>query len=168
VTYRLPKYEYAHSVVPFGVFDQPPEYLILGGLVFQPLTFPYLQRWGAEWERRAPFRLTYYTPDEATKEQPSIVVLSQVLPDPYNIGYQEQRYQVLEKVNGRQVNNLSDLREALKHPTNKFHVLDFQPGEAAQRVVLGADGADNAATQRVLQRYGIQDEFFIASPSLGK
>ena len=168
VTYRLPKYDYAHSVVPYGVYDQAPEYFILGGLVFQPLTYPYLQRWGSEWERRAPFRLTYYTPDEATKDQPSIVVLSQVLPDPYNIGYQEQRYQVLQKVNGRKVSTLTELREALKTPKDKFHVLDFQAGEAAQRVVLAADGADDAATKRVLQRYGIQDEFFIAPTTARK
>jgi len=168
LTYRLPKYEYSHSVVPRGVYDQPPEYLILGGLVFQPLTYPYLQRWGSEWERRAPFRLTYYTPEEATKEKPSILILSQVLPDPYNIGYQDQRYQVLEKVNGKRVNNLTDLREALKTPTDKYHVLDFLPGESAQRIVLGADGADRAATQRVLERFGIGEEFFIAPPSTGK
>ena len=168
ITYRLPKYEYSHSVVPFGVYDQPPEYLILGGLVFQPLTFPYLQRWGSEWERRAPFRLTYYTPDEATKEQPSIVVLSQVLPDPYNIGYQDQRYQVVQKVDGRPVASLSDLREALAGSTNKFHVIDFLPNESVQRIVLGADGADRAATQRVLNRYGIQEEYFIAPDKTGK
>jgi hypothetical protein len=168
ISYRLPKYEYSHSIVPYGVYDQPPEYLILGGLVFQPLTYPYLQRWGAEWERRAPFRLTYYTPDEATKEQPSILVLSQVLPDPYNIGYQEQRYQVVEKVNGRRVTNLAELREALKNPTDKFHVIDFLPNEAAQRIVLGADGTDRAATQRVLDRYGIQEEFFIAPATVAK
>jgi len=165
VTYRLPKYEYSHSVVPFGVYDHPPEYLIVGGLVFQPLSSPYLQRWGSEWERRAPFRLTYYTPEEATKEQPSIVVLSQVLPDPYNIGYQDQRYLVLQKVNGRQVNNLTELREALRHPTGKFHVLDFLPGDSAQRMVIEADGADAAATQRVLQRFAIEDAAFIAPPA---
>jgi hypothetical protein len=162
VTYQLPKYEYAHSAVPFGVYDQPPEYLIVGGLVFQPLTYPYLQRWGAEWERRAPFRLTYYTPDEATKELPAIVILSQVLPDPYNIGYQDQRYQVLQKVNGRRVNTLAEVREALNHPTDKYHVLDFLAGESAQRIVIAADGADRAATQRVLQRFGIGEEYFIA------
>lgn len=168
LTYRLPKYEYAQAVVPFGVYDQPPEYLIVGGLVFQPLTFPYLQRWGAEWERRAPFRLTYYTTDEATKEEPSIVILSQVLPDPYNIGYQEQRYQVLQKVNGQPVNNLAELRDALKAPKDGFHVLDFLPGESAQRIVLGAGGSDRAATQRVLQRYGIEEESFIAPTPVGK
>lgn len=165
VTYRLPKYEYAHSVVPFGVYDHPPEYLIVGGLVFQPLSYPYLQRWGSDWDRRAPFRLTYYTPDEATKEQPSIVVLSQVLPDPYNIGYQDQRYLVLQKVNGRPVNNLTELRAALQHPTGKYHILDFLPGDTAQRMVIAADGADDAATQRVLQRFAIEDAAYIAPPA---
>jgi len=168
VTYRLPKYEYSHSVVPFGVYDHPPEYLIVGGLVFQPLTYPYLQRWGSDWERRAPFRLTYYTTDEATREQPSIVVLSQVLPDPYNIGYQEQRYQVLQKVNGRQVNNLTDVREALKHPDGKYHILDFLPGDSAQRIVIGADGADREATRRVLERFGVQEEAYIAPAATAK
>lgn len=168
LTYRLPQYAYSTAVVPFGVYDQPPEYFILGGLVFQPLTHPYLQRWGSEWERRAPFRLTYYTSDEATKEQPSIVVLSQVLPDPYNIGYQEQRYQVLEKVNGRRVTNLTELRAALESPQEGFHILDFLPGESAQRVVLGANGADRAATQRVLQRFGIESESVIAPPAAAK
>lgn len=168
LTYQLPKYEYSHTVVPYGVYDQPPEYLIAGGLVFQPLTYPYLQRWGNEWERRAPFRLTYYTPEEATKEQPSIVILSQVLPDPFNIGYQDQRYQALQKVNGRQVNNLTELREALQHPTGEFHVLDFLPGEGGQRIVLGADGSERAATRRVLQRYGIEQEYFIAPPASGQ
>jgi PDZ domain len=168
LTYRLPKYEYSHSVVPFGVHDQPPEYLILGGLVFQPLTYPYLQRWGSEWERRAPFRLTYYTPDEATKEQPSVVVLSQVLPDPYNIGYQDQRYQVVEKVNGRRVHNLAELRDALKSPEGQFQVIEFQPNDSAQRIVLAADGPEQEATQRVLERYGIAEPAFISTDAKDK
>ena len=90
------------------------------------------------------------------------------MPDPYNIGYQEQRYQVLQKVNGKRVNNLAELRDALKTSKDGFHVLDFLPGESAQRIVLGANGTDRAATQRVLQRYGIEADSFIASPSAGK
>ena len=97
--------------------------------------------------------------DEATKEHPAIVILSQVLPDAFNLGYQDQRYQVLQKVNGRRVNTLAELREALNHPTDKYHVLDFLAGESAQRIVIAADGADRAATQRVLQRFGIGEEY---------
>ncbi len=157
VTYRLPKYEFAHSLVPAGVFDQPPDYLIVGGLVFQPLTVPYLQRWGAEWERRAPFRFTYYTGDEATREQPGLVILSQVLPDAFNLGYQEQRGFAVDKVNGLRVTSLSGLRDALKQPKDNFHVIDFLPNESLQRIVLAAGDAEREATQRVLERFGIAE-----------
>ena len=157
VTYRLPKYEFAHSLVPAGVFDQPPDYLMVGGLVFQPLTVPYLQRWGAEWERRAPFRFTYYTGDEATREQPGIVILSQVLPDTFNLGYQEQRGFAVDKVNGLRVTSLGELRDALKEPKDNFHVIDFLPNESLQRIVLAAGDAEREATQRVLERFGLKE-----------
>lgn len=157
VTYRLPKYEFAHSLVPVGVYDQPPDYLIVGGLVFQPLTVPYLQRWGAEWERRAPFRFRHYTGDEATREQPGIVILSQVLPDAFNLGYQEQRGFAVDKVNGRRVSSLPELRDALKQPQGKFHVIDFVPNESLQRIVLAAGAAEREATQRILERFGITE-----------
>src|SRR5262249_23470497 len=34
VTYRLPKIEYTNSLVADAVYDQEPEYLVVGGLVF--------------------------------------------------------------------------------------------------------------------------------------
>jgi hypothetical protein len=162
VTYRLPKYEFAHSLVPAGVYDQPPDYLIVGGLVFQPLTVPYLQRWGTEWERRAPFRLTYYTGDEATRKQPGIVILSQVLPDAFNLGYEEQRGFAVDKVNGQRVTSLIELRDALKQPKDKFHVIDFVPNESLQRIVLAAGDAEREATQRILERFGITEAIQIS------
>ncbi len=155
VTYRLPKYDYAHSLVPLGVYDQPPDYLIVGGLVFQPLTVPYLQRWGNDWQRNAPFRFNYYRNDEATQEKPALVILSQVLPDRFNIGYQEYRGYVVAKVNNRTIHTLSDLSEALKHPLGEFHVIDFSPNESLQRIVLAAGEAERTATTRILERFGI-------------
>lgn len=155
VTYRLPKYEFANSLVPLGVYDQPPDYLIVGGLVFQPLTVPYLQRWGAEWERTAPFRFNYYRDNEATKTNPSLVILSQVLPDKFNIGYQEQRWFVVDKVNDRRVTSLTELNEALQKPKGDFHVIDFTPNESLQRIVLAAGETERTATARVLERFGI-------------
>ena len=86
MTYRLPKSEYTNSLLPFATYDQDPEYLVVGGLVFQPLTVPYLRSWGAEWRTGAPFRLRHYDQAQATRERPALVLLSQVLPDAYNIG----------------------------------------------------------------------------------
>jgi len=165
VTYRLPKYEFAHSLVPTGVYDQPPDYLIVGGLVFQPLTVPYLQRWGNDWERRAPFRFTYYTGDEATRDQAGIVILSQVLPDAFNLGYQEQRGFAVDKVNGQRVTSLIELRAALQQPKDKFHIFDFVPNESLQRIVLAAGDPEREATQRILERFGIAEASQITPPA---
>jgi hypothetical protein len=157
ITYRLPRYDYTNSLVPVATYDQEPKYLILGGLVFQPLTDSYLQAWGPEWKRRSPFRLYYYNNESPSKERPELVILSQVLPDPYNIGYQDQRSLVLEKVNGQPVHRLSELRDALQKPTGEFHTFEFAKGETLQRIVLAAGAEESTATERVLKRYGISD-----------
>jgi len=159
VIYRLPKYDYSTTLVPFGTYDQEPEYMIVGGLVFQPLTDSYLQSWGADWRRRAPFRLYHYRDEPPTKERSGLVVLSQVLPDPYNIGYQEQKYLVVDKVNGQLVSRLRDLRAALQKPANGYHVIEFMRSDSLRRIVLRADGNETEATARILQRYHIDRAF---------
>ena len=155
VAYRLPKFQYSNSLVPMAEYDRDPDYFIVGGLVFQPLTDSYLQSWGTDWKSRAPFRLMYYRGEPSTAKRPGLVLLSQILPDPYNIGYQEQKFLVLDKVNGQSVSRLTDLRDALTHPENGYHIFDFVRGDSLQRLVLAAGPAEQQATSRVLQRYGI-------------
>ncbi len=157
VTYRLPKYEFTLSVVPFATYDKDPEYLIVGGLVFEPLTDSYLQSWGADWKRRAPFRLVYYREDPATKERPGLVILSQVLPDPYNIGYQENRWLVVDKVNGEKVSRLADVRQALAKPRDGYNIIDFVQSDSLRRMVLAGGEPEKEATARVLKRYGVNE-----------
>jgi hypothetical protein len=163
VTYRLPKAQYKHQLVPDHVFDQDPEYLIVGGLVFQPLTEEFLRSWGPDWKRRSPFRLYYYSTQHPTAERPSLVVLSQVLPDIYNLGYQELKFLVVDEVNGKKITRLAELREALKHPVDGFHQIHFVQSDSLRRMVLSADD-QQAATRRVLARYRIPREYFFAEP----
>jgi len=163
VTYRLPKAEYSSTLVPDAVYDQEPEYLIVGGLVFQPLTDAFLQGWGADWKRRSPFRLYYYNNQEPTRERPALVLLSQVLPDIYNLGYQDLRHLVVDKVNGQKISRLPELREALRKPINGFHQIQFMESDSLRRLVLAADEQEQA-TRRVLQRYGIVKDHFFATP----
>ena len=101
------------------------------------------------------FRFNSYRDNEATKTNPSLVILSQVLPDKFNIGYQEQRWFVVEKVNDRRVTSLTELNEALQKPKGEFHVIDFTPNESLQRIVLAAGETERTATARVLARFGI-------------
>jgi PDZ domain len=167
LTYHLPKADYKSQLVPDEVFDQDPEYLIVGGLVFQPLTGAFLHSWGSDWKRRSPFRLFYYTDQHPTPDRRALVVLSQVLPDIYNLGYQDLKYLVVDEVNGRKISTLPELREALQHPVNGFHTIDFVQSDSLRRLVLAADDQE-PATKRVLARYGITKEYFFAQPDRPK
>ena len=154
VDYKIPKADYEDSLLPDAVYDQEPEYLIVGGLLFAPLTDAYLQSWGGGWKTAAPFRLNYYNQQEAPADHPGLVLLSSVLPDTFNIGYQNLRYVVLDEVNGQKISYLSELEAALKKPINGYHDIRFAKGDSIQRIILDA-GQTDAATQRVLQRYRI-------------
>src|SRR5205085_6581047 len=43
---------------PYAV-DEPPKYLVFGGLIFQELSRQYLKEWGPNWQREAPQRFVY-------------------------------------------------------------------------------------------------------------
>ena len=96
------------------------------------------------------------------KEKPGLIDaagklrdLSGVLPDPINLGYQNDAMLVVDKVNGRRVATLAELMEALASPSDgDVHRFEFMPGLSRQRLLLDAGGLD-AATKRVLERYGI-------------
>lgn len=156
VNYRLPKANFETHLLPENLFDREPEYLILGGLVFQPLTGQYLRSWGDDWKRRAPFRLVYYNSEPATKERPGLVVLSNVLPDVYNLGYQDSRLLVVDTVNGQKISRLTDLEKAFSQPRDGVHVIEYMRGDSLRKMVLDAKSAPKA-TQRVLERYGIEE-----------
>ncbi len=161
IKYKLPKAEFTDETIPDQVFDQAPEYLIAGGFVFQPLNVPYLESWGADWQRRAPFRLAYLKQAIPTEKQEAVVVLSLVLPDPYNLGYQDIRGLLVRKINGQKIVRLADVEAALLQPAGGFHVIEFAPGDAPGKIVLDAQALESA-TARVLQRYGVQETKFFA------
>jgi hypothetical protein len=157
VKYHLARATYTNEVVPDYVFNKEPEYLLLGGLLFQPLTGPYLQSWGAaDWQRRAPFRLSYIAKKKATPDLPSAVILSQILPDKFNLGYQDARYLIVDSMNGQKVRSLRDIAEARKHPKDGFHEVVFEKGDSLSRIILDATEAD-AATKRAMERYGVNE-----------
>ncbi|MGV3774639.1 MAG: PDZ domain-containing protein [Verrucomicrobiales bacterium] len=165
IAYKLPKVDYSLEVVPHATPDQDPEYLIVGGILFQPLTVPYLQSWGSDWARKAPFRLSYATRDEGSPNQKAYVVLTAIMPDPINLGYQDVRYVLLDEVNHQPIQTLHDLAGALTKPVDGFHIMEFKEGDSIRRIVLDAEQVD-PATKRVMQRYGIQSDRHM--PAKGK
>jgi len=142
--------------VPAYVVGRGPDYAVLGGLVFQDLSGPYLSTWG-DFNRRAPPRLLIANERDGllpTPERPRIVLLSSVLPDAVNLGYQDLRDLIVDRVNGRIVGKLEDVRQAFRQPQGGFHVIEFLPGQGPARIVLDAAEAE-ASAPRVRAAYGV-------------
>jgi len=167
VNYTLPEAKYHDELVPREVFEHPPEYVVAGGLVFQQLEQPFLRGWGEDWRRRAPFRLQHYQNDQPTPERPSLVMLSSVLPDPANVGYQDVRLLIVDQINDRKVGTLEDVVAALKEPKDGVHRVQFMKGDTLQTILMDAASLE-AATQRVLQRYSLPADKRLGPVATGK
>jgi hypothetical protein len=160
--YKLPKLDYSVKLLAEQTFDQAPEYLIAGGLVFQPLNIPLLRGFGEDWKRRAPFRLAHYAGEPPSPERSALVALTSVLPDPYVLGYQDARLLVVDTINGRKISRVADVQAALQQPQDGFHTIEFLRGDNLRRIVLDAAQMD-AATKRILERYRIPAASHIAA-----
>ena len=162
IVYKLPKAEFSDGLVPYQSFDRDPEYVLTGGFVFVPLTNAYLRSWGASWQQKAPFRLFYYNTGKVHPDRPQRVVLSQVLPDPVNLGYESLRNTVIDEVNGIKIKQISDIVTALKSPVNGFDTFKFESGDPVQMAVLDAAELDDA-TQKIMTHYHIPVDHVIDS-----
>ncbi len=141
--------------IPTLQFDQAPKYLVVGGMVFQELTGVYLQEWGDKWSERAPQRLVeYFTFQQEKRPDPDkkVVFLSQVLPSPITLGYQQLSGLVLEKMNGREIKNLAELAKAVDEISSGDIVFEFrdEPG----KLILQADGLP-AISEKIGKGYGL-------------
>lgn len=143
--------------IPPYTFDQAPEYLVSGGFLFQHLTRSYLQTW-RDWWKRAPLRLLIAHDEESAKptpEEPRLVVVTKVLADPVNLGYQDLGPMIVRAVNGKHIRTLDDVQAALGAPVDGFHVIEFLPGQGPRRIVIDAAEAAQADA-RIREAYGIE------------
>jgi S1-C subfamily serine protease len=146
------------------IFDSPPNYLIVGGIVFSELSRQFLREWGPNWTREGPQRLVYL--DRYQHELPSdrgkIVFISAVLPGPNTVGYENLSYEIIEEANGRPIRSLADLAEAIDHPTDRFH--RFKLAEDPGLIVLDVEGS-KAEEERLLRDYRLPGLRQIGQPT---
>ena len=102
--------------IPEAIDGEPVEYLVEGGLVLRELTGDYLRASGENWKLQMNPRLVYYYLHQdkfARQSGDHVVLLSMVLPDSINIGYQEFHDQVVTAVNGQPIRNMADVFRAV-------------------------------------------------------
>ncbi|RYZ55796.1 MAG: PDZ domain-containing protein [Proteobacteria bacterium] len=141
-----------------SVIDEPPKYMIFGGLVIQELTEGLMQSWGTNWRKRAPLAYLY---EDAFYSWPvrggetKVLVLQRVLPLDYNKGYHSMEDSFVTAVNGIPVTNLTEMSAALDRPEKgKEQFARFQLDPGHEEIILSYKGIDKIHGQ-LRQRYGI-------------
>jgi S1-C subfamily serine protease len=117
-----------YLVTPYR-FDKGPPYILMGGLIFQELSRPYLDSFGEQQtENSALLRLSHIArdPDELEEAgRKKLVFLANVLPTPSAQGYDQLGGIVVNKVNGRTIAQLRDLDAAFKDLKGTTHVIEL-------------------------------------------
>jgi S1-C subfamily serine protease len=112
VQLKLDAYDDSRALVPMNIKGEQAEYLVEGGMILRELSADYLLARGSQWMISSNPRLVnlYLTRAQAP-EKPGdrVVLLSAVLPDPINVGYQDMRDEVILRVNGKPVSNIKDV-----------------------------------------------------------
>ena len=139
-----------------NLYDEAPDYFVLGGLVFSPLTREYLKTLGQDMSLANSQQLFYYSmyakPDNLYTNREEFVVLTARLPHPVNTYHQPFIHGIVSMANGVKIRNLADLRKATAHGRNGFHVLSF---DGMERVLVIDAQAAARAEPEIQQRYGI-------------
>lgn len=138
------------------VYDKRPEYIILGGLVFSPLTRNYLATLGRNIRGSNRQQLLYINQyaklDGLSKNRSQFVVLIRRLPHSVN-SYTDPFLQgVVADVNGVHIGCMADLQRAIKTPQGGYHVIHFEGMD--DYIVLDA-GQLPKVDAEIMKRYGV-------------
>ncbi len=117
----------SYVVEPY-VYDRAPKFYILGGFVLQELSRQYLREWGNDWVKKAPEHFVYFDRYQAElfpKGPKKIIFLSRVLPSAATVGYEDLRTLVVKRINGVELQTLSDVPAALTKAIDGVHKVEF-------------------------------------------
>jgi S1-C subfamily serine protease len=157
---QIRKFSNQDQVVAGQSSEGPIPHMIFGGLVFRELNADFLSIFGREWQRISPPSLlfVYDYQNEPTLTRRREIVLSHVLGDSFNSGYEKLAYLILDKVNGNRVSSLEELGVHLRmagvmREGMEFAQFDFRDGT---QVVLPYDALDEVH-RRISRNYAVTD-----------
>jgi hypothetical protein len=144
-------------LVPLQFQSKRPPYFVYCGLVFQPLSLDYINY---SYVGDDPTFLSLFDSGHQSKDQKRAIILSQVLSDKVNVGYEELESERIVKVNGEVVADLTDLVqkiEATKEPTVRFESCDDDV------IILPSpvNPAAQVANERIRSRYALSSDRYL-------
>jgi len=145
------------ALCPLHLHDQLPSYYVHAGLTFTVLSRSYLyHEWGKEWHKKAPVELVehaYYGILE--REDQQVVILSQILVDDINTGYQSTFHNLrVERVNGIKISNLKQIVEIVESAERNNELFLRFDLDRDKIICLETDAA-RSATSRILKQNNI-------------
>jgi S1-C subfamily serine protease len=138
------------QLVARSLYDRPPTYFIHGGLVFQVLTRDFLSTWDQWWDKAPKEFLYLYYSGTRTEERQEVVVLTQVLADEINVGYEHLYSESVVAVNGRMPRDMADFVAMVAGSRGLTEIRTSSDGY----IVLDSEKV-REATARILERYHI-------------
>lgn len=141
----------SYSLVTGERFDQSPDYLIYGGVLFVPLNMNLIKRWGSDWSRSAPVTLLQARNQWSSPERSQLVVALQVLAADVNLGYHDWRNWIVDRINGEAIRDFKHFAQQLEANESDYVVLENDNGY--QMVI--EHSAALASQDEILARYQI-------------
>lgn len=137
-------------LVPRRSHDEIPTYFVYGGMVFQVLTLNFLATWDHWWDKAPPEFLYYYYLGSRTEDYREVVILTQILADEINVGYERMYSEVVASVNGQKPRDMRHFVELVKGSEELVEIRTT----AGSMVALDKQDAE-VANKRILERYHI-------------
>lgn len=147
--------------IPWKVYGMQP-YLIQHGIIFIELSHSFLvERLGKNWRQKAlELAFLYDTKKyyQSENENDKIVVISDILPDPINIGYQNILLKPVIKVNKKELKNLKHLYQEIQESKKLNSILEL---ELSDQKKLYFDLSKEKEHNDILRKFQIPSDHYI-------
>lgn len=141
------------ELVPRAQYDVTPSYYVYAGLVFQTLTRDYLATWDTWWEKAPKEFLHIYYSGVRTAKQLETVVLSQILADEINIGYEGLYSESVISVNGKRPRDMKHFVSLIETSKETVEIRTSSNALVVLEIAAVLEGR-----QRILERYRIEHD----------
>jgi len=155
-----------HRFEPSRIFeikyDERPQFAMVGGLVFQPLSRNLIFAHRLSGMEIRNF-IGNYLQRHMFIEWPEVILLTSVLPDEINADVVAFSGTIVDTINGREIRSMSDLKEALVRPLEEDDLPEFIEirclGTERPIILEGARLKD--AQERIARQYKVSPEYYI-------
>jgi S1-C subfamily serine protease len=147
-----------HLQMTANKYEQRPQYIIVGGLVFQPMDSQLMAAHSLT-NLRSRYFYQYFSTDALYKERPQPVLFTSVLPDSINTYTRDFTGQIVDQINGVKIMRLKDVADALTKESEDGFIVVKLLGEGRPIVLDRKEVA--AAQKRILDKYNVEESAYI-------